>query len=140
MGRPVQQCIGRKKYLDAELGALKLKDFQSDHHLGYYRIYRDERIKEYVVPILKDKSTPIIIIGHSLGGWNGAQLSYWLNEAGYNVEMLVTLDPVGRGDWVGFTSDIYVRTPQVATKFWINIRAEAVDLDPSDRVADFGEQ
>lgn len=137
---PFNNVLAVKKYLDVELGALKLKEFQAGHYLGYYETYRDERIRENVVPFLKDKATPLILIGHSLGGWNGAQLSYWLNDAGYNVEMLVTLDPVGRGDLVGFTSDIYVRTPHVATKFWINIRAEASDTDFSDRVADFGEQ
>ena len=83
---------------------------------------------------------PVHLVGHSLGGWNGAHLSQILVEKGYKVKALVTLDPVGEGMMVWMGSDIYLSKPTPKAEFWINVRADAKKPDSSDGVADFGER
>jgi pimeloyl-ACP methyl ester carboxylesterase len=72
-------------------------DFYSSHYLGYSDVRGGWDIDKYVYKGIPDKSAPVYIVGHSLGGWNGAHLSKILSEKGYKVEMLITLDPVGEG-------------------------------------------
>lgn len=93
-------------------------------YLGYYEIYGNQNIERNILSKIPNKAAPIIVVGHSLGGWNGAHLSGLLHRAGYRVEMLITLDPVGEGTLVVATSDIYSAPPKAAAKYWINIRAE----------------
>jgi len=98
-------------------------------------------IKNNVLSKISDKdNTSIYIVGHSLGGWNGAHLSQILVEKGYNVDLLITLDPVGIGTTV--ISDIYFQTPTPKTNYWINITTlpEAKDYEGDDAIADFGIQ
>lgn len=123
-----------------DLGELGLKQSQKPTYLGYYEVYGDDRIKANVISKIPKKDSPIIIIGHSLGGWNGAHLSNWLNTAGYSVELLITLDPVGEGFMVTALSDIYPRSAHVAAKRWVNVRAIPKERDPSDSIADLGGQ
>ncbi len=137
---PIGNINEVKNYLENGLAGLRLKDSYRGSYFGYYEIFGSDEIKKNVLPFLPTKDSPVIVIGHSLGGWNGAQLSFYLNELGYNVAMLITLDPVGRGFWVWAVSNIYPKTPSVATKFWLNVRARPSARDPSDAVADFGEQ
>ena len=86
----------------------------------------------------------VYLIGHSLGGWNAAHLSSALFEMGYEVEYLVTLDPVGKGIAVSLVSDIYWSepTPKFKSNNWINIRAEVEQdkVEANDRIADLGMQ
>lgn len=82
----------------------------------------------------------VYIIGHSLGGWNGAHLSQILSDSGYKVSMLVTLDPVGCGALVSIGSDIYNSEPKPVADEWINILCAPAHPDPSDDVAEFGER
>jgi thioesterase domain-containing protein len=70
------------------------------------------------------KNAPIYIIGHSLGGWNGANLSRLLSVRGYAVEMLNTIDPIGEGWGVYTISNLHGQYPKPVTKFWINMRVE----------------
>ena len=101
------------------------------------------------------KSNPIIIIGHSLGGWNGAHfaenLKNWrtiqkskkLHKAspnGFDVKMLITLDPVGEGLTVGTFSDIYFKPAKVTIKNWINLKYDQVGYSFPDFIADLGGQ
>ncbi len=86
------------------------------------------------------KSDAIYIVGHSLGGWNGAHLSSHLSSLGYSVKMLITLDPVGVGALVGGISNIYPDTPQPSAGLWINILAKSSDANLSDWIAGIGEQ
>lgn len=136
---PFQNIVEVSNHVNEEL-KLDVRNWLISRYLGYDDVFGDENIKANVVSQIPTITTPVIIIGHSLGGWNGAHLSNWLNNARYNVELLVTLDPVGNGFMVTAFSDIYHKTPHAATKFWINIRAEAKNRDPSDAIADFGEQ
>lgn len=95
-------------------------------------------IDEYFLSKIESKEDPIYIVGHSLGGWNGAQLSRILSEKGYNVEVLVTLDPVGSGAMVGIISDIYWREPCPRARMWINVWARPKKPNISDTVANMG--
>lgn len=90
---------------------------------------------------IENKDIPIYIVGHSLGGWNSAHLCKRLVNDGYNIRMLVTLDPVGEGILVYVGSDIY-KEPETnpCAKTWINISCIPIDEDQSDKVADFGER
>lgn len=42
-------------------------------------------------------ATPIYIVDHSLGAWNGMHLAQRTRDWDYRVEMLVTLDAVDEG-------------------------------------------
>lgn len=112
----------------------------TSHYLGYSDVRGGWDLDKYVFKGIPDKSAPVYIVGHSLGGWNGAHLSKILSEKGYKVEMLVTLDPVGEGALVWLGSDIYFSKPEPVSEFWINVRAAAKRPDSSDSVAEFGEQ
>lgn len=108
--------------------------------LGYNAFVSDESLEKNVLSRIPNCSTAIYIVGHSLGGWNGAHLSSVLTDKGFAVRMLITLDPVGEGRIVYGISNIYRRQPKPKADYWINIRAAAVDWNVSDLVADFGEQ
>lgn len=117
---------------------IKSKLYHSEY-LGYDEVCGRNDVKANVVQKIRNLSMPIYIIGHSLGGWNGAHLSSILTDLGYSVEMLITLDPVGAG-LVKLAADIYFSEPKPKAKFWINLRAEAKSFDASDRVARAGSQ
>ncbi|HUE92618.1 alpha/beta hydrolase [Pseudomonas sp.] len=114
--------------------------FYQAHYLGYSEVRGGWDIDKYVYKGIPDKSAPVYIVGHSLGGWNGAHLSKILSEKGYKVEMLITLDPVGEGALVWLGSDVYFSRPEPVSGYWINVRAAPNRLDSSDSVANFGEQ
>ena len=110
-------------------------------YLGYEEIRGEDDIKKNVIDKIENKDIPIYIVGHSLGGWNSAHLCKRLVNDGYNIRMLVTLDPVGEGILVYVGSDIY-KEPETnpCAKTWINISCIPIDEDQSDKVADFGER
>lgn len=110
-----------------------------NHYLGYYEIYGEENVKTNVLRVIPTRTTPVFIIGHSLGAWNGAHLAGALSKAGYHVEMLVTIDPVGEGTFISM-ADIYSKTPEPVAKMWINILAKPVTSNGSDVIADLGER
>ena len=87
-------------------------------------VHGDDNIEKNIIAHIPKKSTPIIIIGHSLGTWNGAHLSVLLSQKGYTVEMLVTLDPVGEANIVSSSSKFYSSTPKPTAKYWKNILAD----------------
>jgi len=107
-------------------------------YLGYHEVHSASAIERLILPVIPDKATPIYIVGHSIGAWNGAHLSHRLSEWGYRVEMLVTLDPVGSGLLVRLGSRIHYRQPVPRSGFWINVRAEPGQANASDRVAQLG--
>jgi len=111
------------------------------HPLAYNKFLTDEDLAKNVLSKVPDVSTAIYIVGHSLGGWNGAHLSSVLTDRGYKVKMLITLDPVGQGKIVYGISSIYKQEPKPKAEFWVNVRAAKIkDRDFSDFIADFGEQ
>ena len=108
-------------------------------YLGYEEIRGEDDIKKNVIDKIASKDIPIYIVGHSLGGWNSAHLCKHLVNNGYNIRMLVTLDPVGEGVIVYVGSD---KEPEAnpGAKIWINISCNPIYEDQSDKVADFGER
>lgn len=110
------------------------------HHIGYNSFVSEEGLKANVLDKISDLTTSVYIIGHSLGGWNGAHLSKVLADKGYRIPVLVTLDPVGEGQIVWGISNIYQKEPAPKAEYWVNVRADAKDWNFSDLVADFGEQ
>ena len=96
----------------------------SSYYLGYNEINGKSDIKNNVEDNIDDKiNTYVYIIGHSLGGWNGAHLSGKLTENGYKVHLLITLDPVGEGIGIRSISDIPLKYPRSQAGYWINIEA-----------------
>ncbi|MHB8099101.1 MAG: hypothetical protein ACYDD5_05905, partial [Sulfuricurvum sp.] len=121
---------------------------------GYSDIYTstqithliDTRIKLYDETDKKHgKRTLIYIVGHSLGGWNGAHLTELLSSHGYTTEMLITLDPVGTNyatTLIG--AKIYNSEPNVKANHWINIFTDQKlwknKIKIPNRVTDIGGQ
>lgn len=137
---PNQYVLAVKKNMDNKIS--NRIDYNS-YYLGFEQVYDSEKspfnpvLDENVLKYI-DKKSSIYIVGHSLGGWNGAHLSQILTDRGYNVEMLITLDPVGEGFLVYLASSIFVSKPNPKAKFWINILAAPTKSDQSDSVAEFG--
>jgi pimeloyl-ACP methyl ester carboxylesterase len=105
------------------------------HYLGYNEVKGDDDLEAFVFSKIGHKAVRVFIVGHSLGGWNGAHLSQILTDKGYLVKMLITLDPVGEGVMVALISDIYWSEPTPKAEYWINVRAEPLDMDRTDVVA-----
>ncbi len=129
-------------HCDELFAQAKAKHLYFTEYLSYNEVCGERDIQQNVLSKIANKSMPIYIVGHSLGGWNGAHLSGILNDRGYNVEMLITLDPVGLGMTVNTVSDLHKCLPQPAAKFWVNVRAnqQRRDMDLSDKVAWTGGQ
>lgn len=122
--------------------SVKLAEYAAgvkSHYLGYNEVIGESNIQSNVLKELC-KNDAVYIVGHSLGGWNGAHLSAILANMGYTVKMLVTLDPVGKGALVGSLSNIYPDTPQPKAGLWINILAQSSKSNMSDWIAGIGEQ
>jgi len=113
---------------------------RGETYLGYYEIYKMKDIQKNVIEKIPNKDVLVYIIGHSLGGWNGAHLSSILTKLGYKIEMLITLDPVGTNVEVSVISDIYWKYPVVNAKTWINISCSPKSYNFSDLIADVGGQ
>ena len=117
---------------------LSNKKYYSGVYLDYSDVYDD--IENSVIKNIASFDTNIYIVGHSLGGWNGAHLSQILTDKGYKIQMLITLDPVGEGKIVFIGSRIYRQKPKPKAYFWINILAMPTEPDSSDDIAEFGER
>lgn len=129
----------RKDFDERTTSLAKEGKYKSDW-LGYNEVKGKQDIQRHVLSLIPYKSCPIYIVGHSLGGWNGAHLTKIMSEWGYRIQMLITLDPVGEGALVWLGSDIYRERPDPVTADWINIKAMPTKRDSSDGVADFGEK
>ena len=109
-------------------------------YIGYNDAYKDKVQKEVIDKIPNKEGTSIYIIGHSLGGWNGAHLSKILSDKGFAVDMLITLDPVGTKVGVTLFSDIYWNTPKPKCSYWINIYSDSNTFELDNIIADIGGQ
>lgn len=107
----------------------------SVEYKGYYEAFEDTRIAENFISVIPSKRSIIYLIGHSLGGWNGAHLSRILTDKGYNVKMLITLDPVGQNWILERSSKIYDDEPSPKAKQWINVYARPSSRNFTDVVA-----
>ncbi len=141
-GNPATEIVKEQvkdKFTDI-IDSENIKSYKS-YYLGYNEARGDEDIQNKIIANIPNKeNTAIYIIGHSLGGWNGAHLSQILTDKGYNVDLLITLDPVGVGSTVTYISDIYWSTPKPKTNYWIHISTFPEDYRFDDFIADFGEQ
>lgn len=137
---PYHNIREAQEVFDPKVKDLATRSLYESVYLSYAEAKGDGDILTNVLAKIPGKKTPVYIVGHSLGGWNGAHLSGILTNRGYDVEMLITLDPVGEGALVYVGSDIYRTKPKPSSKFWINIRATPKKPDQSDGVAEFGER
>lgn len=137
---PYRNIFYAKESFDRRVKGAGKEGTYVSHYLGYNEARGASDVQSAIASKIPDKVTPVYIVGHSLGGWNGAHLSNILHSNGYQVEMLVTLDPVGEGALVWLGSDIYYSKPQPKSGFWINVRANPRAPDSSDSVAEFGER
>ncbi|WP_145964355.1 alpha/beta hydrolase [Chromobacterium phragmitis] len=126
------------KQFSSEIKDGKILASRSDTYLGYYEVYGDNRIQKNVISKLAGKDQSIVIVGHSLGGWNGSWLADKLSAQGYKVELLITLDPVGVGYFVRKISDIYNDVPAVEARYWVNLGYTRNDLEIDNLVANAG--
>ncbi len=130
-----------KKVFKDLLDDKNLSDLYEDSYLGYNEVRGEKDIENNVISKIPNKDrTAIYIIGHSLGGWNGAHLSQILTDKGYNVDLLITLDPVGTGADVKLVSDIYWTEPKPKANYWIHISTFPEDYRADDFIADYGGQ
>jgi hypothetical protein len=121
---------------------LNLNDYKS-LYLGYNEAYKNKiasNIISELNKIAEPKGLSINIIGHSLGGWNGAHLSQILTRSKYKIEILITLDPVGTKEGVTLVSDIYRPYPYPIYKYWINIQSSPTQYEADDYIAWLGGQ
>lgn len=128
----------RKKYHNSVPERIR-QDYY-DAYLSYKDAFKT-KINTVIVPILKSKDIcSINIVGHSLGGWNGAHLSSILSQKGYKVKLLATIDPVGTKVGVTVLSDIYWNTPIPVKEYWINIKSDSSKFTKDNLIADLGGQ
>ncbi len=138
------------KHFDIKMG-VKIIDIKKDikidtttsyksYYIGYNDAYKNKIQKEVIDKIPNKEGTSIYIIGHSLGGWNGAHLSQILSDKGYTVDMLITLDPVGTKVGVTLVADIYWATPKPKSSYWINIYSDSNTFELDNIIADIGGQ
>ncbi|WP_438002367.1 hypothetical protein WMF26_24955 [Sorangium sp. So ce185] len=119
-------------------------DYQSYYH-GYEDFHPEDRedvftpdaqIGTVVESRIPTRDTAVYVIGHSLGATNGVHVVLHLLRKGFNVVMLVTLDPVSG---INLYRVYEARTPQHSGPFeWINISARSDLKDGSDGVAGAG--
>jgi hypothetical protein len=109
-------------------------------YLGYNEIFKTDAINKNILPHLRSEGISVNIVGHSLGGWNGAHLSKILSDKGYNVDLLITLDPVGTGYAIRLFSDIYDDYPTPRYKYWINIQTDPDLYKKDDYISWLGGQ
>lgn len=137
---PYNNIVEAKRVLDPKLQDLLRCQLYKSIYCGYNEVRGEDKIADHVIKEIPSRKSKIYIVGHSLGGWNGAHLSTILSSRGYIVEMLITLDPVGEGKFVWAGSNIHREKPIPEAKFWINIRANPSNPDASDFIADIGER
>lgn len=119
---------------------IDFSQYQSKY-LAYNEVKGENNIKNNILSQLPNKDgTQVNIVGHSLGGWNGAHLSDILTQKGYIINTLITLDPVGEGGGVTTISDIHLLFPSPKAGFWVYIHTNPENYRADDLIADLGGQ
>lgn len=78
--------------------------------------------------------TRVRLVGHSYGGDTAAQIAARMGAAGQPLDMLVTIDPVGRGASTGFFDRV-----RQGTRRWIDVNATGgSSFERSNLIAGFG--
>lgn len=125
---PYRNIIEVRKNVEERIDAKNLdKERYEGVYLGYYEVFTPEQRKQLMDKYITCRSPTnlkIIIFGHSLGAWNGTHFAASMAKAGYPVEYLVTIDPVGIGGFVQAISDVIITYPGApkAKSAWFNIR------------------
>lgn len=136
---PVQNAtnIVKKEISDPFRKLMQGENSYVGYYLGYYEVYKGNLTKSVLSIIPSKDGISVFVVGHSLGGWNGAHLVEILNNKGYKIDSLITIDPVGTGNIVTLASDIYLNYPMPKGKcdYWINIRTNPEDSDIDDWIA-----
>lgn len=119
---PNVNIVEVKKFFDQKFKNEIDRIVISSVYLGYYEVHGDEAVKKISDDFILNKKAKIYIVGHSLGGWNGAHFSEKLSKLGFDVEVLITLDPVGENVYLKAFAEIYAGVPQPQAFIWINLR------------------
>ena len=106
---------------DARFGIVRRYRQQMERELGtrnneYFAHDERDRILQRIAA--QPEGTRIVLVGHSWGGDQAAQIAARLGTEGRPVDLLVTVDPVGSG-----LSEGFMRRVRSGAREWINIRA-----------------
>lgn len=108
-------------------------DYFNAKYYGYQDVQMGQVKKDIESAMTTNPQTKVYLIGHSLGGWEGATMT---KDTTFHTEMLITVDPVGTG--LSYTGAISFKEPEVSADRWINILANPKKNDESDWVATAG--
>jgi hypothetical protein len=111
--------------------AQKRPSFEFNPNADFYWDYSES---DAVLAKIKKMSSDVKIrlVGHSLGGWQAGKITEQLNKFGVEVDLLVTLDPVGVIYFSGQTP------PNPKAKTWLNVTAMPSKIEADDVVAGVG--
>ncbi len=109
---------GAADRMDARAVANYTQTFPTTEWRSYRDFAWDEASQAEAFIRSQPEGTRIRLVGHSYGGDTAAQIAARLGAAGHPLDMLVTVDPVGRGTSSGF----FERVRQ-GTRRWINVNA-----------------
>ncbi|WP_155419395.1 hypothetical protein [Chromobacterium subtsugae] len=119
---PNHNIVDVQKYFESNFKKEISEVLISSVYVGYYELHDEDNLKSIANQFILDKKAKVYIVGHSLGGWNGAHFSEKLSKLSYDVEMLITLDPVGEDFSLKMFADIYASVPEPKAYIWINLR------------------
>jgi RHS repeat-associated protein len=117
------------------VSGLKIDTTNSDYFTAKYYGYEDVqtgKIKKDIEAASKvNPQQKLYVVGHSLGGWEGAALT-----SSSPAKMLITVDPVGTD--IRYAGQVSFAEPKVKADKWINILARSTKPDVSDFIAELG--
>lgn len=141
---PNRNVVTAQNHLNGAVNSLGLGSRFNSTHLGFYEIEPEQNVTNNILNTISNKSDPVYIIGHSLGGWNSVYAASIISKNGYNIRMLITLDPVGTRNGVHIISELYEPNEQGLYKGknyrWYNVKCSAKKGNFSDFVAFVGGQ
>jgi hypothetical protein len=108
-----------------------LKSQSGDHKALYFGQGQKKKIKARLRFERSIKKTSLIVVGHSWGADTAVDIARYLDaqEMGWNINLLVTLDPVSRSG---------PPKSRPGVDFWLNVDAKAKKASFNDRVAKIG--
>jgi RHS repeat-associated protein len=101
------------------------------NYYGYEDVQNGTIQRDIESALKTNPQQDIYVVGHSLGGWEGASLT-----SSYPAAMLITLDPVGTT--MSYTGEVSFAEPNASADSWINILARTNKPDMSDFIAELG--
>jgi thioesterase domain-containing protein len=117
-------------------GANIVKGYAEARGGSFYRHYqRRAALRE--IRQVSASGEPIVIVGHSWGGWSAAQVAAEATLEGIEIDLLITIDPVGR------LPKRSIDALERMNALWANISRNWKNEDEKtrgDRIADWGER